>query len=278
MATQATSAVPSAAASGKHGRSLISDEKFHQLYTLALNFHFAVMRGVTSLAGSEAALAGVSADLCAEDLLLSEQGHNFIDGSQTNGAAAQHQPLHAFSAMSERIIDALGIATANRMRKNRRVTVLFSPDTPGGQLLPEARAIAAGAKLPVIFVEHGNANGTTGTDNSSKQRGAESSQLISIPVDSNDVIAMYRVAHESIARARQGNGPTRIVCLTPPAAGKNGARPRGGDAVANLEKWLTARGLPAAQWRQEIVARIQGDITVNPSKPAAGNQFPENAA
>jgi hypothetical protein len=75
-------------------------------------------------------------------------------------------------------------------------------------------------------------------------------------VDAHDVIAMYRVAHESIARAREGGGPTRIVCLEAPLAAGHTA-----DAVADLEGWLIARGLPAHEWRQEILATARSRKT-----------------
>jgi TPP-dependent pyruvate/acetoin dehydrogenase alpha subunit len=83
---------------------------------------------------------------------------------------------------------------------------------------------------------------------------------------------MYRVAHESIARARQGSGPTRILCLSVASAG-NGST----NAIQNLEAWLTSRGLPAQQWRQEIVAKIQSTNTGWHETPGK-NELPENAA
>lgn len=270
MAIQATSAVPSAAANGKHGHSLISDEKFHQLYMLALNFHLAAERGVSALAGREAALAAVSADLLAEDLLIAEHDRSVLDSAHGEPNGAEHPHLQPHSVMGERIIDALSMAVANRMRHNRRVTVLFFPEDRSGHLLSEARALAAAAKLPVIFVEQ--ANEAAATPRRSALQKESTADLISIPVDAHDVIAIYRVAHESIARARLGSGPTRIVCISLAAvdAGKS-------SAVGNLEAWLSARGLPAQQWRQEIVANIQSSNT--DWQDTSGNgEFPENAA
>ena len=74
MAIQARNRVPSAAANGKNGHSLISDEKFRQLYELALKLQMAGThangdgRGLIWLRGHEAALAGVAADLRDGDL------------------------------------------------------------------------------------------------------------------------------------------------------------------------------------------------------------------
>ena len=40
-----------------------------------------------------------------------------------------------------------------------------------------------------------------------------------IAVDASDAVAIYRVACEAIARARQGRGPTLVECVPVPDAG-----------------------------------------------------------
>lgn len=250
MAIQERSAVSSAAANGKHGHSLISDEKFHQLYTLALDRQIAALDGMSALSGQEAALAAVSADLRPEDVLVSEYAWSPVPSAATRIPSDGHAHPQPIVAMSERVLDALSAALADRMRRNRRVTVLLFPDKSAGDVLREARAVAWAAKLPVIFVERGN-DGAMPTRRAKALNGSVAAELISIPVDAQDVIAMYRVAHESIARARQGSGPTRIVCLSLSAAGDRGSQ---SNAVENLEKWLVARGLPVELWRRDILA------------------------
>lgn len=272
MAIYETSAVSSAAVNGKHGHSLISDQKFHQLYALALDFHSLVERGVESLSGQEAALAGVAACMLPEDVLVSEDADCLIDPAMEM-FGARHTGLHALAATSDGIVDALSAAVSNRMRRNRRVTVLFSPDNAGAPLLDEARAVAAGAKLPVIFVEHGNGATTPSPRTGVRKTGTD--DLISIPVDAHDVIAIYRVAHESITRARSGSGPTRIVCFSPQTAGDRGSQ-ASKDAVAALEQWLMARGLPVERWRQEIVAKRA--VHKRPEEQDGRGTIPQNAA
>lgn len=273
MAIQGTSAVSSAAANGKHGHSLISDEKFHQLYTLALDFHLAAERDAASLSGSEGALAAVSADLRPEDLLLSEHAWQPIDSSGARIPSDQHAHLQPVVAIGERIVDALSAAVADRMRRNRQVTVLLFPEQWAGDLLQEARAVACAAKLPVIFVEQGSEQAKI-SRRVKAQKTSAADELISIPVDAHDVIAMYRVAHESILRARHGSGPTRIVCLSLSAAGERGAQRT--NAVASLESWLTARGLPVELWRQEIVAKCASRNS--PERQDGLGTIPQNAA
>jgi hypothetical protein len=239
MAIQA-SRVPSAATSGKHGHALISDEKFRQLYELTLRLRLGVQQANghgSSLAGREAALAAVSSEMLPGDTLVADQ---LIP-------TAIHLTESA-TPFAERVIAALARATADRLKKNARVTVIFAGSD---DLLREAQTLAGAARLPVLFVEDALAAPQTKPRGKS---GAVNPSLISIPVDAQDVIALFRVAHESIVRAREGSGPTRILCAPWPAS--NGATE---DTVTHLERWLEARGLPAHEWRSEILAEADAD-------------------
>jgi hypothetical protein len=56
-------------------------------------------------------------------------------------------------------------------------------------------------------------------------------------VDGNDVVAVYRVASEAIAHARNGHGPTVIDCrLSGP-----------GDPIENMLRYLIGKGLDPGQ-------------------------------
>ncbi|MFZ0632084.1 MAG: thiamine pyrophosphate-dependent enzyme [Acidobacteriaceae bacterium] len=216
-------------ASGKHGHTLISDAKFRRLYELALEH--AQDAGGTGL---NAAMAGVAADLRSDDVVVEQQRQ---------------------SDFRERVIAALSGAVADRLRRNGRLTVIVCarPDTKTGSapILPEAHQLADEAKLPVLFVEDWR---KTQSGRKKKRSSAALPQRIgampAIPVDAEDVIAIYRVAHESMARAREGSGPTRIQCMRWPSDNSS-------DAVGHLEQWLEARGLPAQAWRREILAELE---------------------
>jgi len=238
MATQASSRVPSAAAKGKHGHSLISDAKFRELYELTLRLRLGTRLANghgPSLAGRAAALAAVGAELRSGDTLVADEPVPL----------AIHLTETA-TPFAERVIAAIARATADRLKKNARVTVVFCS---GAELLREARVLAGAAKLPVLFVEDASA-AANDPKSPVRRKAAPAADLpITIPVDAHDVIALYRVAHESIVRAREGSGPTRILCMPWPS--RNEAAE---DAVEHLEHWLEARGLPAQAWRSEILA------------------------
>ncbi len=239
MATQASSRVPSAAANGKHGHSLISDAKFRQLYELTLRLRLGVQRANGrrhALAGREAALAAVTSELRPGDTLVADRS-----------IPTASEAANTSAPFNDRVIAAIARATADRLKNNGQVTILFS-GIAAQPLLNEVRGIAGAAKLPVLFVEDAPAPDNK-PGSRTRRAAAPGANLISIPVDANDVIALYRVAHESIVRAREGSGPTRIVCARWPS--RNGATE---DAVEHLERWLEARGLSAQHWRREFLA------------------------
>ena len=74
----------------------------------------------------------------------------------------------------------------------------------------------------------------------------------SMAVDGNDAVAVYRVAHEAIAHARMGHGPTLIDCqidLSNP-----------GDPILNMQNYLTRKGLFTDGFKAEVEARFKKEL------------------
>jgi len=270
MSIEARNRVPSAAANGKHGHSLISDAKFRQLHELAVRLQQAAPRnsddGADWLRRHAAVLAGVAADLRGHDVVVAEYATSTND--LLHGHVAARMDRRSFE---ERVIAALCDAVGDRMRKTGRITVIFL-DGAQGAIAQESRALAIAAKLPVLFVEDARAKRASSAKRGKKQAALE---YPSIPVDTQDVIALYRVAHESIARARDGGGPTHMVGMRWQAAA-NGrvTKKQSEEPVAHLEQWLIARGLPVEEWRREIVAESEA----NQEKPSFSAQQAANGA
>ncbi len=134
---------------------------------------------------------------------------------------------------------ALNAARTRKRRDQHHIAVFFA----GGKsetatLLPEMLHTAAAERLPVIFIcRHRSA--PAGANNGAKKCGVPA-----IAVDANDVVALYRVACESIAHARRGNGPTLIECVPWPASlARNGAAAPL-DAIQNMERYLAQSAIP----------------------------------
>jgi pyruvate dehydrogenase E1 component alpha subunit len=114
---------------------------------------------------------------------------------------------------------AVGAGLASHMKGDGSVSVCFFGDGAANQgALAEGLNLSAAWGLPVIFVCENNlyhefspsAPVTAGrVADRAKAYGAKG-----VRVDGMDVLAMYQVAGEAVARARRGDGPTLIEALT----------------------------------------------------------------
>jgi pyruvate dehydrogenase E1 component alpha subunit len=73
-----------------------------------------------------------------------------------------------------------------------------------------------------------------------------------IPVDGNDVVAVYRVSTEAITHARKGNGPTLIDCIFEPSEAR--------DPLLQMETYLTRKGLFSEVWKHQVAAAFKREL------------------
>jgi pyruvate dehydrogenase E1 component alpha subunit/2-oxoisovalerate dehydrogenase E1 component alpha subunit len=115
---------------------------------------------------------------------------------------------------------AVGAAWAAKMRRDRTVTIGFVGD--GGTSEPDfhnALNFAGVFKVPCVLVCQNNhwAISVPAQRQTAATTFAVKGRAYGVPgvrVDGNDVLAIYRVMREAIARARDGHGPTFIEALT----------------------------------------------------------------
>lgn len=139
------------------------------------------------------------------------------------------------------LLDVLGAAIRNHTVKNRRIALLWAAAAEPAALR-DALETARTHKLPVIFVVEvenpGERDGAAALLNNAVDPGEE---MPHIAVDGNDVVALYRVAHEAIERARRDRGPTLIECAAFRVQGLRTRRHL--DPVANLKSYMKAKGV-----------------------------------
>jgi len=115
---------------------------------------------------------------------------------------------------------AVGCALAFRIREEKRVAVgWFGEGASARGDTHEAMTLAGVRKLPMVFVCDNNqwAYSTPthlefATDHVADR--AEAYGFEGIVVDGTDVLAVYREAKRAIEKARAGDGPTLIECVT----------------------------------------------------------------
>ena len=128
--------------------------------------------------------------------------------------------LGAFGIVGAGIPIATGAALSALVRKSGQVAIPFFGDGAVNEgVFHESLNMAALWKLPVIFVCENNqyALSMTVAMSSAMPDIAGRACAYGIPgqrVDGNDVTAVYRAAKTAVERARNGEGPTLLECVT----------------------------------------------------------------
>ena len=171
------------------------------------------------------------------------------------------------SCIANQLTQAVGVAKACQLGGKGEVAVGFIGD--GGTSEGDfhvALNMAAVMKLPVIFVCQNNqwAISVPLERQTRVTRIADKAAAYGMPgirVDGNDLFAVHRVASEAAERARKGEGPTFIECLTyrvgAHSTSDDPSRYRDesvterwkteADPVARVETWLAEKGLRDAK-------------------------------
>ena len=277
---------------------MISREKLVQLYAAMLKSRMLAERTAKLaqegrlphnwevVAGSEATLAGVAADLRPDDA-LSAPGHwllgSLIDGISLEnalGPAARRSGKVSASGNgnSSNTPDWQGIdfnaatqaARAYKAAKDGRIALIFCKDSPTSDVSSKRLEFVGRHSLPMILLHHLDTRDRRESSPSPRQSrdgsvGALAFGVPRIAVDARDVLAVYRVASESIARARQRRGPTLIECLDHGLpAGSGGKADRGQSAVADplraMASYLGKKRILTASLKQEIKSQFCREI------------------
>ncbi|KRL05442.1 thiamine pyrophosphate-dependent dehydrogenase E1 component subunit alpha [Liquorilactobacillus oeni] len=196
-------------------------------------------------AGEEAVAVGVCAHLTDNDYITSTHrghGHCIAKGCDLNQMMAEiygkETGLCKGKGGSMHIADidkgmlgangmvgggfpiAIGAGLRNQYLKTKDVAVCFFGDGAANEgTFHESINMASIWKLPVVFVNENNSFGeaTPQWYASGSKRIADRGPAYGIPsetVDGKDLMAVYEAAGKAIERARNGEGPTLIECLT----------------------------------------------------------------
>ncbi|OGW54499.1 MAG: pyruvate dehydrogenase (acetyl-transferring) E1 component subunit alpha, partial [Nitrospirae bacterium RBG_13_43_8] len=118
------------------------------------------------------------------------------------------------------VLHAVGAAMAAKYRKDKAVAVTYFGDggTSTGDF-HEGLNMAGVFKLPVIFICQNNQWAISmprekQTASKTIAQKAFSYGFEGLQVDGNDIFAVYKATEYALHKARQGNGPTLIECIT----------------------------------------------------------------
>lgn len=204
---------------------------------LAGNIHLCI--------GQEATIVGTAKALEPRDFITSTHrghGHCISKGAKTDRAMAElfgkatgycggkGGSMHIVD-VSQGILGANGIvgagipiatgsALASKIKGTDEVTLCFFGDGASNHgTFHEALNMAAAWKLPVVYLCENNQygvsvhiNSVTNTENIAVR--AKAYNMPGVTVDGNDPLAVYEAVKEAVDRARRGEGPSLVECMT----------------------------------------------------------------
>jgi Dehydrogenase E1 component len=238
-------------------RPLISDQRLRHLYVTllacrALRRH--QRKRAAGLVASEALVAGTVTHLENDDQLMTANGDPWAalarGHSRRQAVSTRLLPgmMPLIASAPSRFAVAAGYALARRAQDAQTSQIILVFSGPGVATLDpfaDALAVAASHKLGILFVVETPAGRDVSGPAYTDKLG-----LPGIPVDGNDVIALYRVAQEAVTRARRGGGPTLIDCKPWPFSDK-------ADPVRKLEETLAHRGIATSVLKQQAATRAE---------------------
>jgi len=287
---------------------LISREKLVQLYSAMVKSRLIAER-TTELAqrgklpqdweigaGSEATLAGVTADLRPEDTLSapgnrllwplvdgislesifgsiaaplngngrSAAGHNGNVSAGRNGSTS-HVPRWNGIDFSE----AVQAAKAHKAAKDDRIALVFCKDQSTSDVSVKQLEFVSRHNLPLVLLHYFSSPDRRESFPSPRENRNSSVEALAfgvprIAVDARDVLAVYRVASESISRARQRRGPTLIECVDHGSTAVSGAADRNQSAAADpvraMASYLGKKRILTAALKQQIESQFCREI------------------
>jgi pyruvate dehydrogenase E1 component alpha subunit len=214
--------------------------------------------------------AGVPARNVMAELFGKETGCSKGRGGSMHLFSAEHKLLGGFAFIAEGIPIALGAAFQAKYRREAmgdasadQVSAAFFGDgtSNNGQFF-ECLNMAQLWKLPMIFVVENNkwAIGMSherATSSPEIYRKAEAFGMPGYEVDGMDVLAVRSIAKKAVERARAGEGPTLIECLTYRFRGHSLADPDELRSKEEKEFWLARdpiKSLAAYLLKYELVS------------------------
>jgi pyruvate dehydrogenase E1 component alpha subunit len=186
---------------------------------------------------------GLRADRLMAELLGRRDGYCQGKGGTQHVASLAHGFLGTNGITGGGIPIATGAALSARLRRTEQVVLCFFGDGATNQgTFHESLNMASVWKLPVIYVCENNlyAMSTFIRDSTPIDNLAQRAAAYEMPaetVDGNDVLIVREAVAKAVARARAGDGPSFVECLTYRHRGHSKSDQREYRTQAEEEAW-----------------------------------------
>ena len=154
------------------------------------------------------------------EILGKKTGYSKGKGGSMHIMAMDKGILGANGIVGGELPIALGAAYASKLRGEDTVTLAFFGDSASNQgTFHESINMAAAWDLPIVYIIENNLYGISVdirrvTKEHQLSKRAIGYGIPGVTIDGNDVFAVYAETKKAVARARAGQGPTLIECLT----------------------------------------------------------------
>jgi TPP-dependent pyruvate/acetoin dehydrogenase alpha subunit len=187
---------------------------------------------------------GVSVEKVLGELMQRDNGLMRGKGGSMHLTSVEHGVMGSYAIIGAHLPIACGAAWRAQYKGASDVSVCFFGDgTTNIGAFHEALNFAVIWKLPIVFVcennlymEYTPIAEVTAVKHPAADR-ASAYGLARIVIDGNDADVVYRTAQEAYAKARAGDGPTLIECLTYRHSGHSRADPAKYRPEGELERW-----------------------------------------
>ncbi len=217
---------------------------------------------------------GVPVEKVLGELMGRENGLMGGKGGSMHLTSVEHGVMGSYAIIGAHLPIACGAAWRAQYKGQSDVTTCFFGDgTTNIGAFHEALNLAAIWKLPVVFVCENNlymeytpiADMTAVKDPAAGRASAYG--LEPIIVDGQDADAVYRAAKKAYDRARAGEGPSMIECLTYRYSGHSRADPAKYRPEGELERWKQRDPIKIYRARllesgiaESVIAQIEADV------------------
>jgi acetoin:2,6-dichlorophenolindophenol oxidoreductase subunit alpha len=220
---------------------------------------------------------GVPVERVLGELMQRDNGLMRGKGGSMHLTSAEHGVMGSYAIIGAHLPIACGAAWRAQYKGTKDVAVCFFGDgTTNIGAFHEAVNFAAVWKLPVVFVcennlymEYTPIGDVIPVKHPAADR-ASAYGLEAIVVDGNDADVVYRTAAAAYDKARAGNGPSLVECLTYRHSGHSRADPATYRPKGELDAWLKRDPIKIYRERlrqfgitEDTIAAIDADVRRN---------------
>lgn len=188
---------------------------------------------------------GLAPEACLAELMSKKTGSSQGKGGSMHITHAPGNMMGSYAIIGSHLPMSVGAAWSAKLRASGQVSVAFFGDGATNiGAFHEAINLAAVWKLPALFIcennlymEYTPISSVTAVEHPAADRACAYS-LPRIVIDGNDVETVYHEVVQAASKARAGEGPSIIECLTYRHYGHSRTDPAKYRPQGELEEWL----------------------------------------